>query len=131
MIFLIDAQLPRRLARVLQQYGHQAYHTLDLPQQNRTDDDEIMQFADTHDCMKDGQYELIYTVSSATYSGRYWMISTNEMEIDIERSPVNKHGPPYRQFFDVASDVLTITRIVKLDNGNMVTNSDTYRKVVQ
>jgi len=45
MIFLIDAQLPRRLARLLQQYGHQAYHTLDLPQQNRTYDDEIMQFA--------------------------------------------------------------------------------------
>jgi predicted nuclease of predicted toxin-antitoxin system len=51
MIFLIDAQLPRRLARILQQYGHQAYHTLDLPQQNRTDDDEIMQFADMHDCI--------------------------------------------------------------------------------
>jgi predicted nuclease of predicted toxin-antitoxin system len=51
MIFLIDAQLPRRLAHLLQQYGHQVYHTLDLPQQNRTDDDEIMQFADTHDCI--------------------------------------------------------------------------------
>ena len=46
MIFLIDAQLPRQLARLLQQYGHQAYHTLDLPRQNRTDDDEIMWFAD-------------------------------------------------------------------------------------
>jgi hypothetical protein len=59
------------------------------------------------------------------------MISANEMEIDIERSPVNKHGPPYRQFFAVASDVLTITHIVKLDNGSMVTTSDTYRKVEQ
>lgn len=51
MIFLIDAQLPRRLDRILQQYGHQAYHTLDLPHQNHTNDDEIMQFADTHDCI--------------------------------------------------------------------------------
>jgi len=80
---------------------------------------------------KDGQYEIIYTVSSATYSGRYWMISANEMEIDIERSPVNKHGPPYRQFFNVSSDVLTITRIVKRDNGSTVTNIDTYRKIDQ
>ncbi|MFL5804034.1 MAG: DUF5615 family PIN-like protein, partial [Roseiflexaceae bacterium] len=40
MIFLIDAHLPRRLARILQQYGHDTYHTLDLPHQNRTDDDE-------------------------------------------------------------------------------------------
>ena len=51
MIFLIDAQLPRRLARILHQYGHATYHTLDLLQQNRTDDDQIMQFADAHDCI--------------------------------------------------------------------------------
>ena len=80
---------------------------------------------------KDGQYEIIYTVSNATYSGRYWMISANEMEIAIERSPVNKHGPPYRQFFDVASDILTITRIVKQDNGSLLTHIDTYRKIDQ
>ena len=51
MIFLIDAHLPRQLARILHEYGHDAYHTMDLPHQNRTDDDEIMQFADTHDCI--------------------------------------------------------------------------------
>ena len=62
MIFLIDAHLPRRLARILQQYGHQAYHTLDLPHLNRTDDDEIMQFADTHDCIvttKDSDLDVL------------------------------------------------------------------------
>jgi predicted nuclease of predicted toxin-antitoxin system len=51
MIFLVDAQLPRRLARMLQVHGHNAYHTLELPHQNSTDDDEVMQFADTHDCI--------------------------------------------------------------------------------
>lgn len=51
MIFLIDAQLPRRLAHILQRYGHEAYHTLDLPDQNRTGDSEVMHFADTHDCI--------------------------------------------------------------------------------
>jgi len=39
MNFLIDAQLPRRLAYVLQQYDHTIVHTLDLPHRNRTQDD--------------------------------------------------------------------------------------------
>ncbi len=33
MKFLIDAHLPKRLARLLQQLGHDAIHTLDLPEQ--------------------------------------------------------------------------------------------------
>ena len=38
MRFLIDAQLPRRLARWLEALGHDAVHTLDLPDGNRTPD---------------------------------------------------------------------------------------------
>ncbi|MFM8443059.1 MAG: DUF5615 family PIN-like protein [Methylococcus sp.] len=45
MKFLIDAQLPRRLARWLQTQGHDALHTLDLPTGNRTQDAEIITFA--------------------------------------------------------------------------------------
>jgi predicted nuclease of predicted toxin-antitoxin system len=41
MKFLIDAQLPRRLARQFQGAGHQAIHTLDLPHGNRTSDAQI------------------------------------------------------------------------------------------
>lgn len=41
MKFLIDAQLPRRLALLLQQSGHDAIHTLDLPQANRTPDKAV------------------------------------------------------------------------------------------
>ncbi len=32
MKFIIDAQLPRRLAHFLQNLGYDAIHTLDLPQ---------------------------------------------------------------------------------------------------
>jgi predicted nuclease of predicted toxin-antitoxin system len=39
--FLVDAQLPRRLAQWLQSTGHDAVHTLDLPSGNRTTDQEI------------------------------------------------------------------------------------------
>lgn len=38
MKFLIDAQLPRRLARRLEAAEHDAIHTLDLPAGNRTTD---------------------------------------------------------------------------------------------
>lgn len=41
MKFLIDAQLPRRLALRLRALGHDALHTLDLPLANRTPDDAI------------------------------------------------------------------------------------------
>lgn len=45
MKFLIDAHLPKRLARLLQQLGHDALHTLDLPEQNRTSDETLNQIA--------------------------------------------------------------------------------------
>ena len=41
MKFLIDAQLPVRLARILQMSGYDAIHTRDLPQQNETTDEKI------------------------------------------------------------------------------------------
>ena len=41
MKFLVDAQLPVRLACVLQSVGHDTIHTQDLPRQNATPDSEI------------------------------------------------------------------------------------------
>lgn len=45
MRFLVDAHLPKRLARLLQQLGHDAIHTLDLPDQNRSSDETLIQIA--------------------------------------------------------------------------------------
>jgi predicted nuclease of predicted toxin-antitoxin system len=41
MKFLVDAQLPRRLAALFEQVGYDATHTLDLPLGNRTTDKVI------------------------------------------------------------------------------------------
>jgi predicted nuclease of predicted toxin-antitoxin system len=41
MKFIVDAQLPRRLAYFLQNAGYDTIHTLDLPQQNATPDSNI------------------------------------------------------------------------------------------
>ena len=45
MKFIVDAQLPRRLARELAASGHDAVHTLDFPAGNGTPDDDIVAVA--------------------------------------------------------------------------------------
>lgn len=49
MKFLVDAQLPARLAELLKQAGHDAIHTRELPNGNRSTDRKIAQVADTED----------------------------------------------------------------------------------
>ena len=46
MKFLVDAQLPRKLATLLSTNGHEVIHTLWLPDGNRTKDDYIRRLAD-------------------------------------------------------------------------------------
>jgi predicted nuclease of predicted toxin-antitoxin system len=43
--FLVDAQLPARVARVLNDAGHDALHTTELPAGNRTTDSRITALA--------------------------------------------------------------------------------------
>ncbi len=45
MRFLVDAQLPKSLAEWLNEAGHDAVHTLDLPLGNRTSDVELCEVA--------------------------------------------------------------------------------------
>jgi predicted nuclease of predicted toxin-antitoxin system len=45
MNFLVDAQLPRRLAYRLRDFGHDVVHTLDLPRRNRTPETEIKELS--------------------------------------------------------------------------------------
>lgn len=51
MNFLIDAQLPRLLAARMRELGHDASHTLDLANGNRTSDQMISSFADEHNAI--------------------------------------------------------------------------------
>ncbi len=45
MKFLVDAQLPRRLAIAMSSLGYDTLHTLDLPNKNETKDAEINQIS--------------------------------------------------------------------------------------
>ncbi len=67
MRFLVDAQLPRRLARQLAAAGHDALHTLDLPDANRTPDSAIIAQADREDRVvvtKDADFVITHTLTA-------------------------------------------------------------------
>ena len=51
MKFLIDAELPRRLAHQLRAAGLETTHTLDLPEGNRTTDQALITFSLTQHCV--------------------------------------------------------------------------------
>ncbi len=66
MNFLVDAQLPRRLAARLRVAGHDARHTLDLPDGNRTTDQEILAIPDREDRVvvtKDADFVTTFVVA--------------------------------------------------------------------
>lgn len=51
MNVIIDAHFPRNLVWLFQEFGFYAYHTLGLPNQNFTTDNQILTFAEVHDCV--------------------------------------------------------------------------------
>jgi len=70
MKFLVDAHLPRRLARWLQASGHDAIHTRDLPKGNRTVDEVINQMSIRDQRVvisKDGDFVDTFLLRHAPY----------------------------------------------------------------
>ena len=61
MKFLVDAQLPVRLAQLLLDSGHDVVHSSKLPQGNRTPDDVLAELADAEGRVvvtKDRDFEI-------------------------------------------------------------------------
>jgi predicted nuclease of predicted toxin-antitoxin system len=86
MKFLVDAQLPRRLVYRLREAGHDALHTLDSPNGNRTSDADInalsMQESRTV-VTKDADFVSSFIVSRVPY--KLLVISTgNISNADLE-----------------------------------------------
>jgi len=70
MKFLVDAHLPKRLARFLNDEGHDALHTLDLPLKNRTPDEEINEITVQEERVlvtKDGDFVDSFMVKHRPY----------------------------------------------------------------
>ena len=86
MKFLVDAHLPRRLALRLREAGHDALHTLDLPNKNRTTDDEINRVSVQEQRIlitKDGDFVDSFLIAREPY--KLLLISTgNITNVELE-----------------------------------------------
>ena len=68
MKFLVDAQLPMRLAQLLLNAGHDVVHSSRLPQGNRTPDDVLAALADVEGRVvvtKDRDFEIGHLLNGA------------------------------------------------------------------
>jgi predicted nuclease of predicted toxin-antitoxin system len=86
MNFLVDAHLPRRLAFRLREAGHDATHTLDLANKNRTTDDEINHISIQEQRIvitKDGDFVDSFLIAQQPY--KLLLVSTgNITNIELE-----------------------------------------------
>jgi predicted nuclease of predicted toxin-antitoxin system len=70
MKFIVDAHLPRALVQLLNDRGHDAIHTRDLPTGNATKDDEINTISVTEERIvvsKDGDFYNSYTAKKEPF----------------------------------------------------------------
>ena len=65
MNFLIDANLPSHLVEVFRESGHQAIHTLELPDKNIVTDLSILQYSDEQNC--------IVATKDADFTASFWL----------------------------------------------------------
>ncbi len=83
MTFLLDAMLPRRLARRLAALGRDTVHPLDLPLGNRTSDRDIRELADREGRVvvtKDADF--VSTLVLFGSPARLLLVSTGNIEND-------------------------------------------------
>ncbi len=88
MKFIVDAQLPRSLAKFLCDKGHDAIHTLDLPEGNDTIDVEINRLSLTEERVvisKDKDFYDSFTARREPYKLLHIRIgnSTNAALLDL------------------------------------------------
>ena len=77
---LVDAQLPRRFAHVPRRAGHDALHTLDLQDGNRTPNRDIARLADEQERVvvtKDADFVTSHLVRGTP--ARLWLLSTDNL----------------------------------------------------
>ncbi len=87
MKFLIDAQLPRRLIYRLQEAGHDAIHTFDLPLGNRSPDRVINEISEREKRIvvtKDADFVNSFTLYHRPY--KLLLVSTGNIKnAELER----------------------------------------------
>ena len=86
MKFLVDAQVPRRLAYRLRDAGYDTLHTLDLPLRNRTEDKKINELSLRESRIvitKDADFVNSFLISGEPY--KLLLVSTSNIaNADLE-----------------------------------------------
>ena len=117
MNFLIDANLPRRLVRIFQERGHDAVHTLDLPEGNATTDAALLDYADENNCAvttKDSDFSTSFWLQDRP--GKLLLISTgNIRNAELEALSIAN--------FDQLISALTENRFVELTREHVIVHA--------
>ena len=106
MKFLVDAQLPRRFCGWLTEVGYDAVHTLELPQGNRTTDNEILDTAEREQRIvvtKDDDFVQSFLITGRPK--RLLLVSTGNIANDKLELIVRGHILEITQAFESASFV--------------------------
>lgn len=100
MKFLVDAQLPRRLARWLVAQGVDALHTLDLPDGNASSDDQVIERAEREGRIvvtKDADFVQSHILRNRPT--QLWLVSTGNTSNAQLESLIESHWPSLQQAF--------------------------------
>lgn len=118
MRFLVDAQLPERLTRQLTDAGHDAVHTAQLAEANRTPDQEINRIADEQGRVvvsKDRDFRDSHLLRRTPR--RLLVVSTGNISNDELLALFNEHLAAIVAAFGDAA-------LVELRSGELVTHDD-------
>jgi len=117
MNFLVDANLPRRLVRIFEERGHNAVHTLDLPDGNATSDAALLVYSDENNCVvmtKDSDFSTAFWLRGRPY--KLLLISTgNIRNVELETLLVANFQPLIA--------VLTENRFVELTREHIIVHA--------
>lgn len=120
MKFLVDAQIPMRLVRVLGDAGHDAVHTSQLAGGNRTSDGDIARIADRDDRVvvsKDRDFRDSHLLRGTPR--RLLVVATGNISNDALASLLDAYLPMIVAAFDRATMVeLRANALVIHDVGN-------------
>ena len=118
MKFLIDAQLPLRLARALSAAGHDAIHSSDLPNGNRTTDAEICRVADAE--------ERVVVTKDRDFRDSHLLRSTPRRLLIVATGNISNDDllDLFGQHLDAVIGGLTEARFVELGPDRLVIHND-------
>lgn len=118
MRFLVDAQLPARLALLLSAADHDAIHTSELPNGNRTTDAEIASRADAED--------RVVVTKDRDFRNSHLLLSTPRRLLIVATANINNNEliARFDQFLDAIVDALNEVRFVELAPDQLIVHDD-------